>query len=70
MARADREQGARLLSKVNVQEYLSERIKDREKRTEITQDAVLKELAKIGFANMMDYMSSASDRWWCFGEGR
>jgi phage terminase small subunit len=27
----------------------------REQRTEITQDKVLQELAKIGFANMADY---------------
>lgn len=30
-------------------------MKDREKRTEITQDKVLKEWAKIGFANATDY---------------
>lgn len=29
----------------------------RSKRTEITQDAVLRELAKIGFSNMLDYVS-------------
>ena len=30
---------------------------ERSKRTEITQDAVLRELAKIGFSNMLDYVS-------------
>ena len=30
---------------------------ERQKRTKITADSVLQELAKIGFANMMDYMS-------------
>jgi phage terminase small subunit len=48
--------GPQLLGKTHVAEAISERMKDREKRTEITQDAVLRELAKIGFANMMDYM--------------
>jgi len=51
------EQSARLLSKAIVQDHLSRRMKDRKNRTEITQDSVLKELAKIGFANMMDYMT-------------
>lgn len=41
--------GARLLRNVKVEEYIQERMKDREKRTEITQDMVLKELAKVGF---------------------
>ena len=30
---------------------------ERSERTEITQDMVLQELAKIGFANMLDYMT-------------
>lgn len=30
---------------------------ERSKRTKITQDKVLKELAKIGFSNMLDYVS-------------
>ena len=34
--------GARLLRNVKVEEYIQERMKDREKRTEITQDMVLK----------------------------
>lgn len=48
--------GARLLRNVKVKAYIDERMKDREKRTEITQDKVLKELAKIGFANLNDYL--------------
>jgi len=51
----------RLLRNVKVQEAITSRIKDREKRTEITQDMVLRELAKIGFANMGDYMKSGAD---------
>ena len=43
---------SRLLRNVKVQEAISSRMKDREKRTEITQDMVLHELAKIGFADI------------------
>lgn len=43
------EQGARLLSKAIVQAALSERMKDREIRTEITQDRVLQEIARVAF---------------------
>lgn len=46
---------ARLLRDVKVQEYIDKRIKDREKRTEITQDMVVKELAAIAFSNASDY---------------
>lgn len=46
------EQGARLLANVSVQAAIAERMKDREKRTEITQDKVLRELAKIGFSDI------------------
>lgn len=48
--------GARLLRNVKVKAYIDERMKDREKRTEITQDKVLKELARIGFADIKDYL--------------
>lgn len=41
--------GSRLLTNVNVAAYIDERMKEREKRTEITQDRVLQELAKLGF---------------------
>lgn len=47
--------GARLLRNVKVSEYLAKRMKDRERRTEITQDKVLNELAAIAFANASDY---------------
>lgn len=51
-AKTANEQGARLLANVSVQALLTERIKDRERRTEITQDKVIAELAKIGFADI------------------
>lgn len=47
--------GSRMLRNAKVKSYIDERMKEREKRTEITQDKVLKELAKIGFANAADY---------------
>lgn len=44
--------GFQLLQKTSVQKFLAERMKARENRTEITQDKVLQELAKIGFADI------------------
>jgi phage terminase small subunit len=43
------EQAARMLAKASVQEYVSALMKKREIRTEITQDMVLKEYAKLAF---------------------
>lgn len=51
-ARTANEQGARLLANVSVQAAIQQRMKDREARTEITQDKVLRELAKIGFSDI------------------
>ena len=48
---------SRMLRNAKVEDYIQKRMKDREKRTEITQDMVLKELAKIGFANVTDYVT-------------
>ena len=47
---------SRLLTNVNVRAYLDKRMADREKRTEITQDRVLRELEKIGFADIKNYL--------------
>ncbi|MBQ7775290.1 MAG: terminase small subunit [Lachnospiraceae bacterium] len=47
--------GARMLRNVKVQEEIEKRIKDREKRTEITQDMVIKELAAIAFSNASNF---------------
>lgn len=46
---------SRLLRNVNVAEYIKERMADRQKRTEITQDWVLRELYKIASANGSDF---------------
>lgn len=51
-ARTANEQGARLLANVSVQAAIQQRMKAREARTEITQDKVLRELAKIGFSDI------------------
>lgn len=47
--------GNRLLRNAKVKEYLDERMREREKRTEITQDKVLEELAAIAFSNGSKY---------------
>ena len=49
-------QGQRLLKNVEIQAHIVELQEVRSKRTEITADAVLKELARLGFANMNDYV--------------
>ncbi len=47
-----RQQGARLLTNVHIEQAIAEAQGERSARTEITADMVLKELAKIGFADM------------------
>lgn len=54
------QQGARLLTKVGVQAELQKLMGKREERTEITQDMVVNELAKIGFANIGDFVRVTS----------
>lgn len=43
---------SRMLRNVKVQEYISAKQKEIEKRTEVTQDMVIKELAKIAFLDI------------------
>lgn len=47
---------ARLLRNVKVAEYILERIEERQKRTEVTQDRVVYELAAIAFSKATDYV--------------
>lgn len=47
---------ARLLRNVNIQNEISRRQKDLQRRTEVTQERVVKELARIAFANIADYV--------------
>lgn len=49
--------GSKLLTNANVAAYIDKRIQERQERTEITQDMVVKELAKIGFANITDFVT-------------
>jgi len=49
-------QGARLLKDVKVQVMIQELMAKREKRTEIKQDRVLQEIAKIAFADIKDFL--------------
>lgn len=49
--------GARLLRNVKVAEYIAECMKERQKRTEVTQDRVVEELAAIAFAKATDYVA-------------
>jgi len=48
--------GAENLKKPQIQAAISAAMEDRSKRTEITQDMVVKELALIGFADMADFV--------------
>ena len=47
-----RTNGSKLLTNTNIQEYISKKQKEIEKRTEVTQDRVIKELAKIAFLDI------------------
>lgn len=47
--------GSRMLRNVKVSAYISERMQERQKRTEVTQDMVVQELAAIAFARATDY---------------
>lgn len=49
--------GSKLLRNTKVQEYIAEKQKEIEKRTEVTQDKVIKELAAIAFSKASDYAS-------------
>ena len=52
-----RANGSRMLTNANVARYISERMQERQQRTEITQDMVVKELAAIGFSKATDYVT-------------
>lgn len=52
--------GSQLLAIVNIQMRIKELMRKREKRTEITQDRVLKEFACLGFSNIKDYINKDS----------
>jgi len=53
--------GSELLGKTRVAEAVAEAQEKRSQRTGITQDRVLNELAKLAFANSLDYMVVGED---------
>ncbi len=56
-----KQQGARLLTNVDLQAAIQDAMDRRASRLEITADQVLKELALIGFSNMLDYIKVQGD---------
>lgn len=50
-----RTNGSKLLTNTNIQEYISKKQEEIEKRTEVTQDMVIKELSAIAFSKASDY---------------
>jgi phage terminase small subunit len=56
------EQASRLLTNVKVKEAIEKEMAERAKRTGITKDRVLQEIAKIAFANMKDFVKWTPDR--------
>ena len=52
--------GSRMLRNVKVAQYISERMQERQERTEVTQDMVVRELAAIAFARATDYVEIRS----------
>lgn len=52
------EQGARLLANVSVQEAIAKAMAERSKRTGISQDRVIQELARIAFVNPQNVIDS------------
>lgn len=53
------QQGFELLKKPEIQTAISEAQKARSERTEITQDMVLRELAKVGFSDLRNVFTAA-----------
>ena len=54
--RSARSIAGRLLTKDNIQREISRRQKDLQRRTEVTQERVVKELARVAFADATDYV--------------
>lgn len=53
-----KEQGSQNLTKLNIQQAISEHMAERSKRTGVNQDRVVLELAKIAFVKMTDLVDS------------
>lgn len=57
-AKTAQEQSSRLLSNVMVQQAIAEQTAERSRRTGVNQDRVLRELARIAFANAIDMINT------------
>lgn len=53
--------GSKLLRNTKVEKYIAHRMQERQKRTEITQDRVVQELAAIALAKITDYVEIQND---------
>ena len=54
--------GSRMLRNVKVAKYISDRMKERQERTEVTQDRVVQEIAASAFAKATDYVEIRGGR--------
>lgn len=54
--------GSRMLRNVKVAKYISDRMKERQERTEVTQDRVVQELAASAFAKATNYVEIRGGR--------
>lgn len=54
-------QGQRLLKNVEIEKAIKEKMEERSKRTEVTADRIVQELAKIAFADLKDFVSWDED---------
>lgn len=54
--------GSRMLRNVKVAKYISDQMKERQERTEVTQDRVVQELAASAFAKATDYVEIRGGR--------
>ena len=54
------EQGSRLLANVSISDYIDKAMAERSRRTGISQDRVILELARIGFAKITDVIDPAT----------
>ena len=57
-----RANSSRMLTNANVASYIAERMEARQKRTEVTQDRVIEELAAIAFARASDFAQIVKGR--------
>lgn len=60
-AKTAEQQGSRLLRNVQVRKEVDRRQGKLAERYEVTQERIIAELAKLGFANMQDYMRASPD---------